>query len=612
MTLGVDALFKCFQILTFSLGIIIMAMGGMNVRKIMTVLMLILLALPLGALADGYSIPMYSMDVAIQADGSAQVTEDLTYNFDGNYNGILSAIDVGDVEGLEDLRLYVDGGTQLRQVDVMNKDLFTYTAVREGDLIKIQAYAPGDGGQRSFRYTYTMLGLAQRYQDAARLNYKLIGIANDVTLGGATVRVTFPAAPEHWFAHGAMGAEDLSIDSDGALVAGPKDVEPGQYMEIDALFPADSMGLAPLIDQPIVQATLDTEARLAEEKAAAEAAAAETRNRMRYGVMGLLAAFFIAAAVLLRQKLARYGIKKDVKPTDDMQALDGLDAAVAEQLVRGKASESGFSATLLELVQKGALAMASEVHPLTGEKQTKFTVVNRNADKTQQQEALFDWLFANREFLWIEDLSAGNDAKLAQSFASGYSGWQRAVKQQAVDQGLYFGNGVKMGCGVAMLSVGGVLISVALFFLGQIWLGLAGLFLTGVIAIGFSRVRSITDQGEEKFAAVRGFCEKYGEKLSNLPAEALKYLPVLVGLGYVEPLAQYLDQRANQPEYGYGGGLPLWWYAGWYFDMGRVGRSFHDVQRHNAGVVAKSSGSSGGGFSGSSGGGGGGGGHGAW
>jgi len=221
-------------------------------------------------------------------------------------------------------------------------------------------------------------------------------------------------------------------------------------------------------------------------------------------------------------------------------------------------------------------------------------------------------LFASREFLWIEDLNAGNDAKLAQSFASGYSGWQRAVKQQAVDQGLYFGNGVKLGCGVAMLAVGGALISVALFFLGQIWLALAGLFLTGIMVIGFTRVRSITDQGEVKCAAVRGYCEKYGEKLSELPREALKYLPIVVALGYVEPLAQYLDQRANQPDYGYGGWLPMWWYAGWYYDMGRVNRSFHDVRQHNASVVTKSSNSSGGGFSGSSGGGGGGGGHGAW
>ena len=421
-------------------------------RKIAAVVLLVLMVFPVGALADGFSIPAYSMDVAIREDGSAQVTENLTYDFDGSYNGILSSFDVGDVEGMEDLKLYVDGGTLMRQVDVLGGEPFTYTAVREGDLVNIKAYAPGNGGQRIFRYEYVFRGLAQRYRDAARLNYKLIGLNNQATLEGAILRVTFPDAPEHWFAHGAMGAEDLSVGAHGVLTAGPKDVQPGEYVEIDALFPADSMSLAPLIDEPVVQSTLDTEAKLAEEKVAAEAAAAETRSRMRYGVIGLLAAFFIGAALMLRQKLARFGVKKDIGPSDDMEALAGLDAAVAELLGRGKVSESGFSATLLELVQKGALSMAAEVHPLTGEKETKFTVVNRRADLTQQQTVLFDWLFQGREFLWIEDLNAGKDAKLAQSFASGYSGWQRAVSHQAVDEGLYFGNSVKMGCGVAMLA----------------------------------------------------------------------------------------------------------------------------------------------------------------
>ncbi len=579
-------------------------------RKIAAVILLVLM-FPAGALADGFSIPAYSMDVAIREDGSAQVTENLTYDFDGSYNGILSSFDVGDVEGMEDLKLYVDGGTLLRQVDALGSEPFTYTAVREGDLVNVKAYAPGNGGQRAFRYEYVFRGLAQRYRDAARLNYKLIGVKNQATLENAILRVSFPAAPEHWFAHGAMGAEDLSVDPDGVLTAGPKDVRPGEYVEIDALFPAASMSLAPLIDEPIVQSALDTEARLAEEKAAAEAAAAETRNRMRYGVIGLLAVFFIGAALMLRQKLARFGVKKDIGPSDDMEALSGLDAAVAELLGRGKVSESGFSATLLELVQKGALSMAAEVHPLTGEKETKFTVKSRGVSLTPQQAALFDWLFQGREFLWIEDLNAGKDAKLAQSFTSGYSSWQQSVSHQAVDEGLYFGNSVKMGCGVAMLAAGGILLSVALFFLGQNWVALAGLILTVVMVFGFSRVRNITDSGEKRCAAVRGFCEKYGENLKSLPPEALGHLSVLVALGYVEPLARYFDERANQPDYGYGGWLPVWWYVGWYHDMGRVDRSFHDVRQHNAGVAA-SGGSSGGGFSGSSGGGGGGGGHGAW
>ena len=99
-------------------------------RKFTVLLVMVLMLLPLGALAADYTIAAYSMDVAIEGDGSARVAERLTYEFDGSYNGILSSIDVGDVEALEDLKLYVDGGTLLRQVDEMQMEPFTYTAQR--------------------------------------------------------------------------------------------------------------------------------------------------------------------------------------------------------------------------------------------------------------------------------------------------------------------------------------------------------------------------------------------------------------------------------------------------------------------------------------------------
>ncbi len=580
-------------------------------RKILAVLLLALLALSPGALAADYTISAYSMDVSIEADGSGRIAERLTYVFDGSYNGILSTLDVSDVEGWGDFSLYVDGDTLLTRVDSMDMVPNTYTLTEDGGMLEVKAYAPGSGGRREFRYEYTLRGLAQRYRDAARLNYRLIGLNNAVTLQNATLSVAFPEAPEHWFVHGAMDEGDLAL-AGSVLTAGPRDVAPGQYAEIDALFPASALYAAPLIDRDITDEALETEARLAEERAEAEEAQARMEHAARYGLMGAFAAIFIGMALLFRSFFARFGFRRAVQPSEDTGALDGLDAAVAGLLVRNTADESAFSATLLELTQMGVLSMAGEAHPVSGEKGTKFTVLRRDAPMSGQQQALFSWLFGRRDFLWIEDLDAGESESAARDFASEYAAWQKAVQRQAIDQGLYQGNGGKKALGVTLTAVLGIIVSVAAFALEMAWQGAAGLFLTAVLCAGFASLRPLTDRGEEKVAAVRGFCEKYGEKLTELPADALKNLPILVALGYVEPLTQYLERRAGEPDYGYGGMLPVWWYAGWYYDMGRTRHAFRDVRRHNASVVAKSSSSSGGGFSGSSGGGGGGGGHGAW
>jgi hypothetical protein len=165
------------------------------------------------------------------------VVENLTYEFDGGYNGILSSFDVGDVEGMDDLKLYVDGGMLMRQVDALGGEPFTYTLVREGRFVNVKAYAPGDGGQRTFGTSTSSAASPSATGTPRGSTTKLIGISNQATLGRATIRVTFPGAPTHWYAHGAMGAEDLSVGADGPCLRRVRRTSAGEYVEITRCSP---------------------------------------------------------------------------------------------------------------------------------------------------------------------------------------------------------------------------------------------------------------------------------------------------------------------------------------------------------------------------------------
>jgi hypothetical protein len=220
----------------------------------------------LGARAEAsYRITDYHMSVEVLSDGSALVTEELAYHFDGAYNGILCSLDASGTDGIKDIQLYVDGIRQLRQVDEMNMEPLTFTVTWDGDLVNLKACAPGDGGDRHFRYKYRMKGLARRYQDAGRINFKFIGVNNQVPLENARITLALPGGggPVYPLVHGAMAAEDMALSSTNALTLGPRTVQPGEFVELDALFPAEWLKGAPVIPENVLADALRTEADLA-------------------------------------------------------------------------------------------------------------------------------------------------------------------------------------------------------------------------------------------------------------------------------------------------------------------------------------------------------------
>lgn len=215
--------------------------------------------------APDYRITGYHMSVEVQPDGSALVTEELTYHFNGAYNGIQSTLDAFGTDGIEEITMYADGIKKLTQVDEMAMEPYTFTAIPNGDQLDIKAYAPGGAGDRSFRCKYHMKGLAKRYQDTGRINFKFIGVNNQVALENAEITLAFPGSgkPSHTFVHGAMSAEDMTVIAAGALKLGPKTVQPGEFVEVDALFPAEWLKDAPLIPEDALADALQTEADIA-------------------------------------------------------------------------------------------------------------------------------------------------------------------------------------------------------------------------------------------------------------------------------------------------------------------------------------------------------------
>lgn len=556
-----------------------------KIRILSTLLFFYLLSS--SAIADtDYEITAYSMDVSLLSDGNANVTETLVYDFEDEYNGVLSTFDIDGVDGIADLRVFIDD-VEMRLVDSMEYEFNTYTLAQEGSLIEARVYSPGDSDVRTVVYEYSMLGLAARYQDVGMVYRKLIGHNNATALHNAIITVHFPGNGEiSAFVHGGMSADDVTV-YDNAVAFGPKTVYSGDDVEIRLLFPSEWISNAPLYEENVLQTALAEEQFLIDEAARV----ALLLRRCKYLLFALYVILFGLTVALMQKK---YGVKGRLKEAN-VHRLTAWPSAFAQTALIGAPDANALSGTLVELIRLSRIKMENV------EKDLRFTLLNRTTDDLYpHQAALIDWLFAETDVIYLSALNAGSDYERAQAFENGYASYCDRVVQDMVRHSLKYKNDGARICLNAFIILFGAAGASFILLAGasDVLLGCAMALVMFLYITLMNRIRTLTDEGEllqNAAALLRSEPIASGETLLNR-------LPYYTALGMTEPLVHafvaHPDDSLSAP----------YLYGGWYFDLHRLSNSMCDTHRHNASLPNPNASSSGGG-GGSNGGGGG---HGAW
>ena len=143
----------------------------------------LLVLLPLLAAAKSYYYPEITTDVMLQADGSARVVQERTYEFDGRFSWAdldLRKQGASDIR-LNRLALKTDAGWQDLTPEQGNSDRSLY--LRWG-------YSAEDE-QKTFLVDYTVLGAVRRYEDVAEFYWKVIEEQHE-PVARIAVRVILP------------------------------------------------------------------------------------------------------------------------------------------------------------------------------------------------------------------------------------------------------------------------------------------------------------------------------------------------------------------------------------------------------------------------------------
>lgn len=552
------------------------------------------------AQAKSFSLPRVSIEAELRADGSMRVVEHITYLFDGSFSNGTRPIPRGDYEITE--MSVSENGVALPIRGAPYDLAWSYSAQDE---------------QRTFDIAYTVIGATKFGSDVGELYWKWVGDQHP-GIDVLSVRLTVPGNGEGvraWF-HAGRGGE---------VRPGPGPVTTFDFVGLPAGRFAEGRVTVPVANfsvppgpSPRLPGVLAEERRFIEEDARRQAR--DERNRRLLANAGW--AFVPALGAFLFIWL-RWG--RDPRAARDVgeyvhEPPDDPPAVVAGLLAMGEVKPVAFSATVMDLAQRGHLTIeeVTEKRLLRDKKDWRFTRNEAPDDKlTQYESRILKRMFQEGDVTTQSELTAWAKAhpSSAQSF---WEGFERSVEGELRKREyLMGGRALPFFLNIVLISVLtlATVASVASATLKGV--ALAGACVVTAVILGFGTLllRSRTPAGAQRAAEWKAFGRKLRDfsQMEDAPIGHLvlweRYLVYAVALGVSAQLARALEARI--PAEQRSGFAP--WYVGdggggGFGRMGSFGDSFGSAIQSAS--VPSSSGS-GGGSSGGGGGGGGGGGIGA-
>lgn len=574
-------------------------------KRILILLTLALLLVCQPALAVSFDIDSFDMDIEILQDGSARIVETLVYAFDGEYNGMTATIR-HNTSPAEDIVVFVDCSTKLSRVDSV-KDARdanmrnTFEIEREGKKTHIRTYTPGTDGRRTFTISYHLPDFASRYLDAGYINQMLLRAEN--SYGTSSYRITFPGNDMQLvtlYTHGAAYQTTQSYQQ-RSILFDTGFIRSGGFVEILSVFPQEWLPKANTIQKSIRDTAEKLEENVQKHNGSKSAARIDRINTMRPIGMVTLLLYALIAPFLLLHMQRRYGFVRQSRPVSDQPLLDRLPAALAEAVYRLSVSADGLTASLMELVQRGALELSESENDIC------ITLIDRPSDLHPHQAHLLAWLFRDANTLWISTLNAEKDYEKASQFNKEYNTFCSMTMDDAIRMGLLHDNKGTIWFGFAVCGLF-ALIAVALLMMADAYgFTLLAAVLGIALCIGCSRINRLTEDGQRCADALHGFIAHYQDAPPADPSSAASRAPIAIALGMAQPFAKWMEQSVPTAD-AYDDDYPLWMSMHYHHHMVHMNRRFHDVQHHNARVSNPNDSGSSGGSSGGSGGSS----HGAW
>ncbi len=502
-----------------------------------------------------FQITDYQAQVIILENGDIQISEIFTYDFDGNFNGIIRSIGTKGSDGLAYFRA--------SEYSPQRKTLET-SHTTEGEMITYRVYDQSSNERKSFLLEYQLRNVITKYNDIAEFYWKFFDHTNTSPISRVRIEVIFPdrtvtADELKVFGHGPSQGQ-VSIQDQGLVLYEVDGLPAGEMIEARILFPTAFVPAARrVIHQDRFDEIMQEELQWAE----------QSDRQQNMFILGLA---LIPVMIVLNIIMAiRMYFKYDRELRPEMQ-LDyyrelpqDITPAVLSQLMSlTGAGTKDLMATLMDLVRKGYLKL--EELPVGRQKDYRFSILNKDTASLKEHETdLIHWLIyiiGNGESVTLKEIEKyAKDSFNQSTFFHNYKHWLNTVKNE-FSKFDYF-NTSKPGLTAALKTVlweiaGVILLMVAAFLFRIPWYVLIPLLfvviITGMGLIGYGvAIRKKTQVGineYHKWSAFKRFLLHFSNmKDYEIPSIVVweHYLVYAISLGIAEKvIAKLRPVLANQ------------------------------------------------------------------
>ncbi len=504
-----------------------------------------------------YAITDYNIIVNINSDGSADIEEKITYNFDGEYNGVYLDLDFTGSKGLVEHSVVVKMFEGFRRfVNDNSENEGTYTYKVEGSTAKFIVYEPSAYGEKTFIYKYKLIDAVTKYNDIAEFNRKLVGTTWEVPVHNVKISITIPKGASKdeikIFSHGPLTGESRFINELTSEYTVPV-ITPGDFFEVRVLFPTTLVPESQnVVNKDVLKEIMEQEAKLAEEaNVAREKAREEVEHKKKLENIGkaMMAIVFPIWIWLLVKIRKKYG--QDPKTNFDGKYYreipgDYPPAEVNYLMGTSDASTKEILATLLDLARKGVLILSTEkktTNKLIWKKESIDYVFTKKLQtievklKSHEEHILF-WLFneiAKSDSFRFSDMKTYLDEyKNRNQFWKYFTHWKKLVRKEASKNRFYELPEKKGGfilTGLMLIVLG--IATGRFMYAFAVLISLAGLLLILFLSAQHKRTEYGSDQ-YRKWIAFKRFVKDFSSiKDAQIPSVAIweHYLVYAIPLG---------------------------------------------------------------------------------
>lgn len=400
--------------------------------------------------ADEYQITRYNAVANVRKDGKLELTQRITYDFDGSFNGVYYDQNLNKITDVSDISVSLEQDDKRINITEGSGQNNSYELQRTADNLKFKVYHKVEDEKVTIEYHYVLTGLITNYQDTAELNWKILGKGWDVPVENIDVTINLNKAPvpnlQGW-AHGPLDGYIDVLKKQGQVKLTLDNLGTDDMLETHLLFPTTVTPDNPLVkDQKEKKKIQDAEAKLARQ-ANEQRKANEQRTQFIKNVFLWVVCVLNLGFSLLVFKNWRSN-KLKLPPLAHNYEIPQLPPAQVEALLNGTLKDNGkaFSAHLLELAGQGKLL-------ITEAKGTNNYLITVK-DPSVLQEKLLAFLVnevGNGESFELKSLRKyGKSSRKAERLGKQFESWskqnERAIKpyfdQKARELRIFVGFGL--------------------------------------------------------------------------------------------------------------------------------------------------------------------------